>query len=146
MGIAQLIGTLLGFLIGLSACAVTAYLLIRRIGWSKLEPIVRLEFADSALSFVESARAFRPQECRSECESSADTSASAPSPGESGQVTAVADFADQLLPFVPPGQTYDEQQKEMAKQQREREQEILKVVLADNLALYQRISGLTPAA
>jgi hypothetical protein len=130
VGIANLLGTLTGLLVGLPIVTAAAYLLLSRFKSGSMRDPASLErlgdFAD------------RDNAAHAADESTAD----GPSESREEQLgTVVADFADDRVAFRIVGETYDEQQKAQADREREQTQEILRHILEDNVALCAEVSA-----
>lgn len=133
-GIVQVVGTLIGLFIGLLVFAAAVFLVLRRFGSTKLEPIIRVEISNPPMpAYLVQAVGFNNdgKEHRQ------------PDPGPA---TRVVDFGAQCIPFHPPGQTYDEQQRAKAQQRKQQEKEVLKRVFEQNVALRKEMSRLMRAA
>jgi hypothetical protein len=145
VGVVQVVGTLLGLLIGL-AVFVVAFHVLRRVGWVNLGPLIRVEISDTRSPLVDVAAS-------GVAGAFANASGTVIGPwhtqsrhSEPELETPVADFRDQSVAFQPPGMTYEEQQRALAEQRKEQEKEILRRILDENLALRERMSGRMPTS
>jgi hypothetical protein len=128
-GIAQALGTLLGLLLGVLLFMAVMLVVRGRTNALKFEPIIRVEIPGSAQSVypevaVEDAKTGEPSQSKT-----AEAS------------TPVADFCEEGLAFGGDVLSYEEQRQAKLAQQEQQQQEILKQVFEDNVALQMELGA-----
>jgi hypothetical protein len=132
--VVQVLGTLVGLFIGLPVCAAVFWFVLRRFRSQAPASVIRLELANPPCSAGPVPWANVATEAGKN---------SLPVPN---MPVRVVDFRDQCIAFHPPGKTYDEEQRAKAERTKQCETEILQQIVAENVALREKISGQVSAA
>lgn len=132
--VVQVLGTLVGLFIGLPVCAAVFWFVLRRFRSQAPAPVIRLELANPPYS----AGSVPWANVASEAGKNSLPVPKTPVP--------VVDFRDQCIAFNPLGKTYDQEQRAKAERTKQRETEVLQQIVAENVALREKISGQVSAA